>query len=354
MEKCACDSMLHLQPLGHRFEILTPRPFGLGRKLLEGIDPHVQDHVYCGKYGWRSHKSFVSQVARKTERCSHAWITGTDIASLRACATLKLPTVLAHHFTHGEGFHNVARWKLFYKLGCRNVRLITYPTQFTRNEAARLAPSLRSKMEVVRYHFDTPISPDEKDTEKMAARKYLGLPQDRLIIGNAGWLVKRKRWDVFLAVAAAVVAKRKDALFVVCGGGPEEAALRAFVKNSGLEEHVIFTGWKENVSDYLTAFDIMLFNSDADTMPRAPCEAAGHGCVVVASLLQGGLDEFITHEENGFLIRNHDVNKLADAIHRVAGDADLREKWRSAAAITLKDKFSIGKSIELYNAFFSS
>lgn len=353
MEKAAYWTMDQLALGGLGFRCATPRPFGPGQAALLRHDPEAKDAPYLGRFGWRSQRQFRDRVHEKARDCSAIWITGTDVACLRAVADLRQPKLLAHHFHHFENPLFFLKWKLFYELGCHQLAHLTYPSDFTRNEAIRVASWIRGKSSVVRYHFPVQYTEEQLGARRREKRLQLGLPVDGLIVGNAGWLTRRKRWDVFLQTASRVLETIPDARFVALGGGPEEASLRKLADELGISGSVIFTGWREDVDEWFGAFDVLLFNSDFDTLPRTPGEAMGQGCIPVASLAYGGLGELIRHGENGCLLTGHDVVELAETICELHGNPAMAAEWRQAGAATLAEEYGVEQAVGPYRAFLT-
>jgi glycosyltransferase involved in cell wall biosynthesis len=266
---------------------------------------------------------------------------------------MRKKTLLSHHYHHFEGSSSRLRWTLFYLAFGPQLEAITYPTRFTRDEALKIAPWLRSKTNVVRNGFAVRYETEEKRLEgQREARLALGLPSDAFLVGNAGWWIKRKRFDVFLRTAQLVSRRIPDARFVICGGGQEEVALRRLAQELGLANKVIFQGWVDDLSIYYRAWDALLFNTDFDTLPCTPMEAASYGCVCVASSLYGGLPEFLEHGQSGFLFRQHDAEKLAEALAQVARDPSLALRLRRAAVRVLDKEFSLEKGLQFYEEYF--
>lgn len=339
--------------IGLDFRIATPLPFGPGRDRVLARDPGARDSPGRGRFGWRDFPAFRGHVHRLAAGCSHAWVTGTSAAALAALFGLRQPKVLSHHYHHFEGPRAWLRWRGFYELLCRQLDAITYPTAFTRDEALRIAPWLKGRAHVVPNGFEIHYL-DEPDrlARRAAARRWLDLPPDAPVIGNAGWLIPRKRFDVFLHVAARVHAARPDARFVICGGGPLEDDLKRMAGALGIAEAVRFAGWVQDLTPYYEAWDALLFNSDFDTLPAAPMEAASRGCVTVASLLYGGLGEFIEHGRNGYLFASHDTASLAEALLQVVGDSAQALALRRGALDKLRRDFSIARATAFYRDFF--
>jgi glycosyltransferase involved in cell wall biosynthesis len=190
--------------------IVTPRSFGEGKSRVLSIDKAASETSYRGKYGHLSQPEFLQKARERSNGCSHTWVTGTDVACLRCAKKLGLPTLLGHHYHHFDGAVNVLRWKLLYELLVKRHCDVIYPTDFTRSEAIRISPWLKKCSHVVRYHFPViKVSPQER----AEAKRRLGFNTDSFVVGNAGWLIERKRWDVFLETAVKVAEQCSHARF---------------------------------------------------------------------------------------------------------------------------------------------
>lgn len=354
MEQATLRTMAGLAERGFRFRLATPRPFGPGADAFRRFDPELRDFPYRGRFGWRDFPAFRRHVHGLAQGCGHAWVTGTCAASLRAVAGLSLPKVLSHHYHHFENHFSWLRWRAFYELTCRGLDRITYPTAFTRDEAVRIAPWIAGKAVVVPNGYEVHFGDEAAHrTARAEARRRLGLPEGAFIVGNAGWLIGRKRFDVFLATAQEILRDIPNAYFVICGDGPLRGALEAQAKAASISDRVLFTGWVKDLEDYYRSWDVLLFNSDFDTLPCAPMEAASFGCLVVASALYGGLGEFLEHGRNGYLFPSHDTRSLAGAIVALARDAALADRLRGAARDTLLSRFSLDRNLAFFWSFFT-
>jgi glycosyltransferase involved in cell wall biosynthesis len=208
---------------------------------------------------------------------------------------------------------------------------------------------------VVRNGFAVHYRTEEKRLEEQRqARLALRMPPDGFLVGNAGWWIKRKRFDVFLRTAQLVSRRIPNATFVICGGGPEKVTLRQMTQELGLANKVIFQGWVDDLSIFYRAWDALLFNTDFDTLPCTPMEAASYGCVCVASSLYGGLPEFLEHGRSGFLFRQHDPEKLAEALTQVVRDPSVALRLRRTAVRVLENEFSLEKGLRFYEDYFQS
>jgi len=354
MEQTAYSLIRSLSQRGSHFRIASPRPFGLGGSLLREVDPICISNNYRGRFGWRSFPTFRRRIRKLAQESDYIWLTGTCASSLAAIRTLPQKKVLGHHYHHFEDRYSAARWFLFYHAFCREMEVITYPTDFTRNEALRIAPWLRRQSHVVRYGYEVKWKDEPERLRRQAeARRALNLPEDAFIVGNAGWLIQRKRFDIFLHTAALIREKIPHARFVICGNGPLHTPLKNLAARLGITDQVIFTGWMQNPEQHYQAWDVCLFNSDFDALGRTPMEAAAHGCLAAASVRRGGLSEFLLHGTNGILLPRHDPQSLAREIVSLAEDPDRAHSFRQAGAQTLETRYSEQESLRFYESIFA-
>jgi glycosyltransferase involved in cell wall biosynthesis len=281
------------------------------------------------------------------------WVIGTCVSCLAAARLTGRKVLLSHHYHHFDNATSRLRWSAFYLAFGAGIDAITYPTEFTRNEALKIAPWLQGKTHVVRNGFDVHYTTEERRlADKRAARAELKIPQDALVVGNGGWLIQRKRFDVFLQTAQRVIRQLPDSRFYICGGGPEEPRLRQLASELGIANQVHFVGWVQNMDTYYRAWDVLLFNTDFDALGCTPLEAAAHGCLGVASCVHGGLHEFLQDGQTGFILNRHDPEKLAAGIIRLAREPGLALAMRQRAIQKLEQEFSHQRALDFYEHYF--
>src|ERR1700722_2749501 len=225
------------------------------------------------------------------------------LAPLALGDSFKGHRVLAIHYHH-TGVKSPWQWQLIYRTACRRFNAITFPCDFIRREAEAIYPPVARLAHTVRNPLDVPSSPGA--AEKAESRKTLNLPLDRPIVGNAGWLIPRKRFDVFLRTARKILDKTPDVLFVVAGRGEEEGNLKKLADELGIAGNVRWLGWQQEMSHFYKSLDVMLFNSDWDALGLTPLEAMSYGVPGVCSVVNGGLGEIIESNQVGFLLPTHD------------------------------------------------
>jgi glycosyltransferase involved in cell wall biosynthesis len=156
--------------------------------------------------------------------------------------------------------------------------------------------------------------------ESKAIRRRVG---GKFIVGHVGALDNdQKAQDTIIATARILNESHPEIRFMLVGGGSDEAMLRELA--SGLN-NLTFTGFVNNVGDYLNAFDIFILPSRREGIGSILFDAMEHALPVVVTPV-GGVPRIVLEGQNGFLIDVDQPGRLADAILRFRSDPALTEK----------------------------
>ena len=245
---------------------------------------------------------------------------------------------------HHKGVRPVWQWRAIYDLALTRFSTVMFTSDFIRREAEAIYPPLTAITTTIPAPMEVPPLPSEGD--RRSARERLGLPQNARVIGNAGWLIPRKRFDTFLRVGARVAARVPAVALVIAGDGPERTRLEELASDLGLDHRVRWIGWQADLNDFYRAIDVLLFNSDWDAFPTTPLEAMSYAVPVVASLIKGGLGEVISTPQYGFLLPRHDVVALAEEVIRVLRAPEPAMSAREHIAQMLRTETCISRILE--------
>lgn len=93
-------------------------------------------------------------------------------------------------------------------------------------------------------------------------------------------------------------------------------SLRTNIKS---EDRVRFAGFRSDIPESLSPFDVFVLSSVAETCPMVVLEAMAMVCPVVATDV-GGVPEEIPNSDHGWVVPPKDINALAQAITEALGD----------------------------------
>lgn len=309
MERASLLLMSGLQRRGHEVKFLSMNKPGEIVPILkdEGFEVSALD------YERQSKTSFMKEI-RKTIRVYEpdaVIMTGHNIYAALAMLPMRgLPKIISLHFHH-EGVMPRWQWFVIYIISILTFDRIHFVSDFIRAEAEKILPFVARKA----FTLGNPFKLRERlaGSARREFREKFGLPSTAPVVGNAGWLIERKRFDVFIETASELLKRIPDAHFVIAGDGEQRQALVHLVEARGLSARVVWTGWLDDTDPFFEAIDVLLFVSDFDALGRTPLEAIAAGVPAVVSVVKGGLGEVLDNSVSWFF-QEHDPSKLADAV----------------------------------------
>jgi glycosyltransferase involved in cell wall biosynthesis len=124
----------------------------------------------------------------------------------------------------------------------------------------------------------------------------------------------------FLDAAREVLRVRPDARFLIVGDGVGFDDVRRRVRELGLEDRVVMTGFRRDVPDVMAALDVLVLPSvKSEAMSQVIPQALAVGTPVVGTSV-GGTPELVRDGETGRLVPPADAAALARGILDLLGD----------------------------------
>jgi glycosyltransferase involved in cell wall biosynthesis len=176
----------------------------------------------------------------------------------------------------------------------------------------------------------TPVLPALPPREEL--RRAFGM--NDLTLAFAGRLTAQKS----LGVALEALSMVDGVILLIAGDGDQRAALERRADELGLGARVRFIGPlpRDRVVELFRAADASILSSSWENFPHSVVEALAAGTPVLATAA-GGVAEVVRDGENGLLVAPGNAAGLGEAIRRFAGDAELRERLRAAAAASVAE-----------------
>jgi glycosyltransferase involved in cell wall biosynthesis len=191
-----------------------------------------------------------------------------------------------------------------------------------------------------------------------------GINQDTFLITLVGAFHEWKGHEVLLRAAPQVLASFPNTRFMLVGGeingaGHAEYArrLKALPGELGIQDKVIFTGYRNDIPQIMAASDVVPFCSIVpDPFPGVVLQGMAVGKPVVASNL-GGPKEQIEDGISGLLVEPGNSTALADSLCYLLQNEAERKRLGEAAVEQVRSTFSseifFQKLSSLYNNVIS-
>ena len=216
----------------------------------------------------------------------HGHIGSTAAFYLAAAKRYGLFTIAHSHNTKGA---LTARGMLY--------RIMTYPTRhiadyfFACSEQAgidrfgRRITRNTKRYKILNNAIDTSVFSFDFETKK-AVRLSLGVLEDDFVVGHVGRFMGQKNHTFLIDIFYEIHKRDPKAKLLLVGDGPLREQIQQKVKKLSLEESVIFTGIRSDVSELMQAMDVFLFPSIFEGLPVTLVEAQSSGlpCIISNSI----------------------------------------------------------------------
>ncbi len=196
----------------------------------------------------------------------------------------------------------------------------------------------------------TPLAPSE---DRESYLKKLGIDDENAILCG---IAARFHPVKDIPTALRALSKIKEVcphLYLVLGGDGEEAEnLKAFAKELGIENRVVFAGWIDDMDSFLNAVDISVISSVSEGFPYSILESIRARCTMVSTKV-GAMPEIIDDGENGILFDVGDSESLAEHIKYLYDNRsvayDMAEKLLKKAREKYSFEAMISTQLSIYD-----
>jgi phosphatidylinositol alpha-1,6-mannosyltransferase len=213
--------------------------------------------------------------------------------------------------------------------------VVTYVSRYTRGRfASAFGP--HAALEYVPPGVDTDrFAPDPAARTEMRSRYGLG---DRPVVVCLSRLVPRKGQDMLIRALPAIRDRADGAMLVIVGNGPYLDTLRRLARETGVSEHVVFTGGVPGalLPAHHAMADVFAMpcrtrgaGLDVEGLGIVFLEASSTGVPVVAGD-SGGAPETVRHGETGLIVDGTDIDQIATATSEILADPDRAARMGAA------------------------
>lgn len=193
--------------------------------------------------------------------------------------------------------------------------------------------------------FTVSINIDHKKQE-------LGLHHDQIIVGVPARLHPMKGHIFLFEALPKVIEAIPNIKILLIGDGPLREELRKAANILGIYDSLKFLGHREDIEEILHIIDFAVLSSiTLETFGLAAVEAMACSKPVIATDFSG-FPEVIEQNKTGLLVPMKDADAMADAIIKLAKDAELRQQMGKAGRIRAEALFTIDKMLSKTFQFF--
>lgn len=150
---------------------------------------------------------------------------------------------------------------------------------------------------------------------------------------SIGRLNLQKNYELLIDAFSLFSQKHTDYKLEIYGQGELELTLKDKVCNLGIEDKVIFEGFRNDVHEQIVDAAMFVMSSDYEGLSNALLEAMAMGlpCISTDSP-PGGARMVIENGQNGLLVPVGNKEKLMEAMDLIACNAEMAEKMGKEAS----------------------
>ncbi|MFD1849514.1 N-acetyl-alpha-D-glucosaminyl L-malate synthase BshA [Oceanobacillus bengalensis] len=182
--------------------------------------------------------------------------------------------------------------------------------------------------------------------EGASLKKQYGIASDEKVLIHISNFRKVKRVQDIVRTFQKIGQQMKCKLLLV-GDGPEYFSTVQLVRELELENHVLFLGKQNNISDLLSISDLMLLLSEKESFGLVLLEANVCKVPCIATNV-GGIPEVIDHGKTGYLVDLGDIEKASRYALDLLTNASKLEQFSENAYMYARQHFASQKIVKQY------
>lgn len=166
------------------------------------------------------------------------------------------------------------------------------------------------------------------------------LAQDVKPIGVIAQFIPRKGHTYVLDALPAIIQEHPKAHFIFFGKGPLENEMQRLIQEKGLQQHVTFAGFRNDLDQILPCLYMLVHPALMEGLGVCLLQAAAAGLPLVATNV-GGIPEIVQHGVNGYLLPAANKIKISQAVNSLLADRVMAAEFGKKGREMVKKNFSI-------------
>lgn len=171
-----------------------------------------------------------------------------------------------------------------------------------------------------------------------------GVSAENPVLVSVAHLSPEKGHEILLKAMKLVLDRMPSARLMIVGEGERRDSLEALAKESGLQNEVIFTGFRIDVSNFYDLADVFVSSSKAEGLGSSILDALAAGVPVVATAV-GGIPEFIEDGQTGLLVPAAEPQALAQGVIDQLENPERARTMAARGKEVIKRRFSVERMI---------
>ena len=348
LEMTALKTAFMLKQRGHEVHLLCRKNSTLGK---EATSRHIETVYFSEKNSTiKSILNLKRITAREKYDVVHSHLShdlGTAVTALNLSGS-KAKLFLSKHMGSG-----VSKKDLFHRYLYGRVNHIFTVSNYVKDSVLKTCP--------VKENIISILYPGLKynpaDFNKKEIRSEFNINPEAIVIGMSGRFSPGKGQEEFLKAVKILKHETKEkSFFIIAGGasfGEEEYKNKVLnlSRELGVNDYVLFTGYRKDMPRVLSGMDIFVFPSHEESFGITLTEAMALGLPAAASNKAGVLD-IVSEGETGLLFEPRNADALAEAVKKLIENPEMRSQFGKAARKRAEEIFNAEDELNILEDYY--
>ena len=184
-------------------------------------------------------------------------------------------------------------------------------------------------------------------------RNTLGIATDAFVLGTVANFRIEKEYPFLLKAFKKLSLKYSHLRLICVGGGPLLEGMEKLAAELDVAGKIIFTGYVENVPDYIGLMDIFVLCGSNEGFPNVLIQAMSMEVPIVVTNV-GACPDIIDDGNDGFLFTPCDIEVFSSKVINLIEQRELAETFAHKAKEKVNEQFTLEKMVQEYMDYFRS
>jgi glycosyltransferase involved in cell wall biosynthesis len=278
--------------------------------------------------------------------------SGSWYKGVRAARLAGVPRVI--YTEHGREHHDPVFGRWLDRLASRRTDVVVAVSERLRRYLASVVGVDEQRIVTIVNGVDTELFQPGPPPEDLRSR--LDIPQEAAVVGSVGRFDPVK--DYGRLIEAVGLIRREGRLnrpiaLVLCGDGPERAALTAWVAELGLSDIVRLPGWTDTPEAYYRLFDVFGLSSVMEGASVSLLEAMASGTAPVVTDV-GANAALLGPRLASQVVPPGDINALVEVLSATLASPERRRAVGAESRRRVVAEYGLDRMADRYEEFYLS
>lgn len=255
------------------------------------------------------------------------------------------------HLSQSRWLLGPKRWvyRLLYRFSARWVNGYIAVSDDVKNAILQYTGPLRGKLSVILNGVD--VDRYQMPVDRTRIRQALGLADNARLAAVVATFKEQKGHRFLIDTLPEILLRFPDLHILFIGEGELGNQLKAQTASLGLQKHIHFLGFRNDIPELLRASDYFVLPSLWEGLPMALIEAMASGLPVIATEVSG-TREVMIGGQTGLLVPPGDAGRLKDALICLLSDPAQARSMGAAGHRRIVEQFSAAKQAHEHLALY--